>query len=124
VVEDVKTALFVKSSSTSANVNTALAQLLLLKKPDAISFTKKTNTGIRPFEDAASLEFWSSKNDTAFAILGSHSKKRPNNLTFTRMFAHQTLDMFEVGVEAAKAMTEFTVRSWSVNSTPADHVYI
>lgn len=110
VIEDVKSALFVKSTSTSANVNTALSQLLLLKKPDALSFSKKTNTGIRPFEDATTLEFWSNKNDSSFVILGAHSKKRPNDLVFTRMFNHQVLDMLEVGVEMAQAMSEIKVR--------------
>jgi ribosome production factor 2 len=42
-------------------------------------------------------------------VVGSHSKKRPNNLTFIRMFDGQILDMVEVGIESAKPLSEFKV---------------
>ena len=53
---------------------------------------------LRPFEDPESLQFFSRKNDTSQFIFGSHNKKRPNNLTFGRLFDHNILDMFELGV--------------------------
>ena len=110
-MEDPKTAIFVKSTSTSLNVNTALTQLAQLKKPHAIPFNNKTsNKNLHPFEDASSLEFWSQKNDAAFIVSGSSSKKRPNNLIITRMFDHAVLDMLEIGVDLAKGMADYKVR--------------
>jgi ribosome production factor 2 len=83
---------------------------LLLKKPDGIPFSK-ANLNLHPFEDATALEFWSQKNDAAFIVMGSHSKKRPNNLTLARMFDHQVLDMLEVGVDMVQTIADVKVRS-------------
>lgn len=80
----------------------------MLKRPDSIPFTKKND--VHPFEDAASLNFWSEKNDASLFCVGLHSKKRPHDLVFARMFAGQVLDMVEVGVEMAQSMAEFKVR--------------
>ena len=55
------------------------------------------------------MNFFCEKNDTSLFVVGSHSKKRPNNLTFIRMFGGQVLDMVEVGIENAKSLNEFKV---------------
>ena len=106
-----------------------------LKKPDAILFQR--NNSILPFEDASSLEFFSNKNDwsvphppsptrppaPAFShrpvwglrshsglfLLGSHNKKRPDNIVLGRFFDHHLLDMIEVGVDHYVPMTDFKV---------------
>lgn len=89
-----------------------MSELLSLKKPNGVAFNKaSSNKDIHPFEDASTLEFWSQKNDAAFVLLGSHSKKRPNNLTIARMFNHQLLDMLEIGVDKAISMVDVKVRS-------------
>lgn len=80
-----------------------------LKRPNAISFSKK-NT-VRPFEDPSSLEFWAQKNDASLFVVGQSTKKRPDGLTFVRMFDHRVLDMCEVGVDGWKSMAEFKVRT-------------
>jgi ribosome production factor 2 len=79
----------------------------LLKKPDATNFSKKNI--IHPFEDPSSLEFFSEKQDASLFVVGSHSKKRPNNLTFARMFEHKLLDMMEFGVLNYRPCSEFKV---------------
>lgn len=56
---------------------------------------------MHPFEGGASessLQFFSQRNDGSLALLGSHSKKRPNNLVFCRFFDHQILDLVELTV--------------------------
>ena len=82
---------------------------MALKRPNAISFSKKNN--VRPFEDAASIEFWSDKNDASMFVVGQSTKKRPNGMTFIRTFDHKVLDMCEVGVEKFVSMNELKVRS-------------
>jgi ribosome production factor 2 len=79
-----------------------------LKRPDAISFSKKND--VRPFEDAASLEFWAQKNDASFFVVGQTTKKRPNSLILARTFDYRVLDMCEVGIEKWESIASFKVR--------------
>lgn len=81
---------------------------MALKRPHAVSFSKKN--AVRPFEDASSLEFWANKNDASLFIVGQSTKKRPNGMTFVRMFDNRVLDMLEVGVENFVSMNAFKVR--------------
>lgn len=103
--EAAKTAIFVKGPHSSARLNIALTELNLLKKPDTISFNKKNEA--LPFEDTSSFEFWSSKNDASLFMFGNSQKKRPDNLTWIRMFDGQVLDMLEMQVVDAKSINEF-----------------
>jgi ribosome production factor 2 len=82
---------------------------MALKRPHAISFSKKNI--IHPFEaeGISSLEFWSAKNDATFFVVGTSSKKRPDNLTFVRTFDGKVLDMCEVGVKSYIPMDDFKV---------------
>lgn len=80
---------------------------MALKRPDAISFSKKN--AVRPFEDASSLEFWAQKNDASIFLVGQSTKKRPNGLTIARTFDHRVLDMVELGVDKFVSMAEFKV---------------
>lgn len=82
-----------------------------LNRPHAISFSKK-NT-IRPFEDPSSMEFWAAKNDASMFVVAQSTKKRPNGMTFVRMFDGAVLDMCEVGVDGFVSMEAFKVRSSS-----------
>lgn len=83
---------------------------MVLKRPHAISFSKK-NT-IHPFEQEgiSSLEFWSGKNDAGYFVVATSSKKRPDNLTLVRTFDGKVLDMCEVGVKHYVPMSDFKVR--------------
>jgi ribosome production factor 2 len=83
-----------------------------LKKPDATHFSKKNQ--IHPFDDAGSLEFFSEKQDASLLVVASHSKKRPDHLTFVRMFEYKVLDMVEMGVTNYRPCTEFKVRTTSL----------
>ncbi|KAI0259949.1 Brix-domain-containing protein [Gloeopeniophorella convolvens] len=104
-VEDPRTVIFVRGTHTGEVVNRVMKELMALKRPNAISFSKK-NT-VRPFEDATSLEFWAQKNDASMFVLGQSTKKRPNGLTIARMFDAKLLDMCELGVEGFVSMDAF-----------------
>jgi ribosome production factor 2 len=56
----------------------------------------KKNDNIHPFEDPASLEFLAQKNECGMVVFGTHSKKRPNNVTLLRLFDNKILDMVEL----------------------------
>jgi ribosome production factor 2 len=108
LVEGAKTALFLKSSTSSVLVASMLEDLYSLKKPDAILFSRK-HEAIHPFEagGAQSMEFFSTKNDAGVVVLGGHSKKRPDNLTWVRTFNHAVLDVVEVGLEGGLPIDSF-----------------
>lgn len=104
-VEDPRTVIFVRGTHTGEVVNGAMKDLMALKRPHAVSFSKKNV--VRPFEDATSLEFWAHKNDASMFLLGQSTKKRPNGLTIARMFNGRLLDMCELGVDQFVSMDEF-----------------
>jgi ribosome production factor 2 len=97
-------------------------QKMALKRPNAISFSKKNV--IRPFDgpstsaaasstssaSIASLEFWSGKNDAGFFVVGQSTKKRPNGMTFVRMYDNKVLDMMEIGITNYVGISDIKVR--------------
>jgi len=85
---------------------------LVLKKEYEIHPFDSTTTSI------SSLEFWASKNDASLFVVGQTTKKRPNGLTFIRMYDGRVLDMIEVGVESWKSMSDFKVQSLRPLSPP------
>lgn len=87
-----------------------------MKRPRAINFSKKN--AIHPFEDAASLEFFSQKNDASLFVTGLHSKKRPHNLVLTRMFDGRVLDQLELGVDGFTPMAGFDSPKASLGTRP------
>jgi len=99
LVENQKTTLLLRGSTASDLIQNVLTDLNSLKKPHSVKFTKK-NTVV-PFEDATPLEFFSEKNDASLLVLGTHSKKRPQNLVIARTFDHKILDIHEFGVDEA-----------------------
>ncbi|KAG8846264.1 rRNA-binding ribosome biosynthesis protein rpf2 [Serendipita sp. 411] len=108
-IESERTTIFVRGSHTGDVLNSAMKDLMLLKRPHAISFSKKNI--IHPFEPdgISSLEFWSNKNDATFFVVGTSTKKRPNSLTLVRTFDGKVLDMCELGVTKFVPMEAFKV---------------
>ncbi|TBU29219.1 Brix-domain-containing protein [Dichomitus squalens] len=118
-VEDPRVAIFVKGTHAGEKVTAVMKELMALKRPHAISFSKKN--AVRPFEDATSLEFWAQKNDASLFVVGQSTKKRPDGLTFVRMYDHRVLDMCEVGVEGWKSMADFKTPKATPGHKPLLH---
>lgn len=116
LIENDKSAMFIKGGHTSEVVSQALKDLYLLKKPLSVSYKKKNVA--RPFEDATSIEFFSQKSDCSLFLFGSHSKKRPNNLVIGRLYDAHVLDMFELGIEKYQSMMEFKESKCVLGSKP------
>jgi ribosome production factor 2 len=115
-VEGAKTCIFLKGTSTSQITSDAMKELAMLKKPDSITFNKRNE--VHPFDDIKPLEFFSLKNDASLFCFASHSKKRPHNMVFARLYEHQLLDMFEVGIENFKSIKEFQGEKPEVGNRP------
>ncbi|KAF9027530.1 Brix-domain-containing protein [Hymenopellis radicata] len=124
-IEDERTAIFVKGTHTGEVVNNVMKDLMALKRSAAIAFNKKND--IHPFDTAsaststASLEFWSSKNDASLFLIGQSNKKRPNGLTFVRMYDGRVLDMLEVGVEGCVTLAELKTPKSTPGHKPMMH---
>lgn len=103
--ENTKSVMLIRGGKTSEMVTQALKDIHVLKKPNGTMFHRKNI--LRPFEDQTSLEFFSQKNDTSLMVFGSHSKKRPHNLVFGSFYDFHILDMFELGIEKYKPISEF-----------------
>lgn len=96
----------------------ALGDLHQLRIPLAKKFTKKN--AIHPFEDVASLEFFSEKNDASLLIFGSSSKKRPHALTLIRTFGYKVLDMLELYLDpdSLRLLARFKNKKCAVGLKP------
>jgi len=92
--------------------------LYQLRVPLAKKFTKKN--AIHPFEDAASLEFFSEKNDASILVFGSTSKKRPHTITLVRTFAYKLLDMIELSLDpdTFRTLSQFKNKKCAVGLKP------
>mmetsp|Transcript_22064 Transcript_22064/g.61231 ORF Transcript_22064/g.61231 Transcript_22064/m.61231 type:complete len:328 (-) Transcript_22064:163-1146(-) len=110
LVEDPKRLLVVHGTKLGPYLKDALTDLHRMKKFNNLSVQhSRKHDNIRPFEvgGETSLEFFCQKSDSAVFAFGSHSKKRPNNLTLGRMFDGHLYDMVELGVLAYKSITSF-----------------
>ncbi|KAG6897054.1 hypothetical protein C0992_004463 [Termitomyces sp. T32_za158] len=122
-VEDPRTTIFVKGTHTGETINAVMKDLMALKRPHAISFSKKNP--IYPFDSnttsISSLEFWAVKNDASLFVIGQSTKKRPNGLSFVRMFDNQVLDMMEVGVDNWAGLDDFKTPKSTPGHKPLMH---
>jgi ribosome production factor 2 len=84
IIESTKRCMILKGHHTSETITDVLQDFGKLLKPNCVVLDRKNE--ILPFEDSNSIEFLSQKNDTSLFILGSHTKKRPNNLVMVKFF--------------------------------------
>lgn len=115
LIENDKTAIFLRGE-TNELTKEAMKELVSLKKPLATMYKRKNP--FRPFDDPTTVEAIARKEDASLFSFGSHSKKRPNNLVFGRLYNHQILDMFEFGIEKFKSMKTFDAAKLTLGSKP------
>lgn len=92
--------------------------LFAMRQPLSKKFTKKNP--IHPFEDAASIEFFSEKNDASLFVFGSSQKKRPHAMTLIRTFGHKILDMLELHLdpETYRSIAQFKTKKFAIGMRP------
>lgn len=105
LIEGPKRTLFLKGRKCSEKMREVLKDFYDLKKPDAHMLTKKND--ITVFENVTPIEKFSKKFETPLFMMGSHSKKRPDNLVVGRMYNYSLLDMFEFNVENYEGLKQF-----------------
>lgn len=105
MIEGPKRTLLLQGRKTSEIVRTALKDLYDLKKPDAAKLSRKNDVTV--FEDSVPVENFCKKLECSLFVLGSHSKKRPNNLVIGRTFDYHLFDMVELNIESYKGLKDF-----------------
>ena len=116
-VENTKKVLIFKGHKTSQYVTNVMRDIAMISKPHGEMLDKKNE--ILPFEDANSIEFLTTKNDTSLFVMGSHTKKRPNNIVLGRTYDGHVLDMFEFGVDNFESLESIPGFKKSLGSKPA-----
>ncbi len=89
--------LFLKRKS-SQNLTNLTLFLHSLKKDFSKRLTKKND--YHPFEDTKSLLFHCEQSICSNFVFCNHSKKRPNSITFGRVYDSQILEMFEFKIKS------------------------
>jgi hypothetical protein len=92
VIEDNKKVLIMKAQHTSEVVQDVLKDIARMTKPNCVTFSKKNV--VYPFEDINPIEFLTEKNDCSLVAVGSHTKKRPNNLVLVSRILSRTRNSF------------------------------
>ena len=105
LIENEKKLMILKGHKTNVVLQECLKDLASLKRPQSILLNRKRD--LLPFEDVTPVEKEAAKLDASLFAVGSHSKKRPQNLILGRMFDGHLLDMIELGVQNAKTLHEF-----------------
>lgn len=110
VVENPKRSFFVKGRKSSETLNTLMRELHQMRGAEMSKLFCKKSHDVAAFEDPSVIESMSVKNDCSLFMVGSHQKKRPNNLVIGRVFDGHVLDMFEMGVENYKGKSKFDAK--------------
>lgn len=116
VIEGPKKALFFQGRKTSEKIRRLLKDLYDIKKPDAQRLTKKNDITI--FENANVVENICKKHESPLFMMGSHSKKRPDNLVIGRMYNYSLLDMIELYIENFESFKEFSTTKITLGTKP------
>ena len=96
LLEGDKRLLFLRGERPSALGVAVAKDVLALKKPSCHRLTRRNE--VRPFEDAAGVEFLAEKAGCAAFLLATNSKKRPHNLVLGRLHAAHVYDLAELGI--------------------------
>ncbi|CAH0475304.1 unnamed protein product [Peronospora belbahrii] len=109
LVENTKNLLVLRGNKTSEEVNELLRDIRMLKAPFAKFLGKKND--IHVFDDENMVEFLTQKNDASLFLIGSSTKKRPNNLVLGRTFDGHIFDVLEFGFSNFKSISAFKCKS-------------
>ena len=79
-------------------MNNLLRDLQLLKGRERVQMLVRKTHDFIAMDDPSLIENQSVKYDCSLFAVGSHQKKRPDNLVLGRVFDGHILDMFELAV--------------------------
>jgi len=98
ISENPKRCIIMKGRKSSKTMNDLLKDLQMMKSRERVQMLMRHTHDILPMEDVSLLENQAVKYDCSLFAVGSHQKKRPDNLVLGRTFDGHVMDMFELGV--------------------------
>lgn len=107
LIENPKSAIFIKGKKSSNVVNQILKELHVLRGGEYNKLFMRKSHDMHPFEDHAPLESFSKKQDCSLFCFGNDQKKRPDNIVMGRTYDGRVLDMFEFGVLDFQSVEQF-----------------
>ncbi|KAL0585778.1 hypothetical protein ABG067_004501 [Albugo candida] len=117
LVENTKNVLILRGKKTSSTITQLLRDLRMINSLHSKMLNKRND--FHAFENESHIEFLTQKNDTSLFLVGSHTKKRPQNCVLGRTFDGHVLDMMELEISNYKAMATFTSnRKKAIGSKP------
>ena len=107
-----------RGKKVSQDVLELMKDLHMQRGNDISKLFLRTGKDIHPFDDIGPLESMASKQGCALFVAGTQQKKRPNNITFGRLFDDHILDLFEFGVSGYHSMNAFKCIDINVHLKP------
>ena len=107
LIENPKRCIIMKGRKSSQTINDLLKDLQLMKGREQVQMLIRHTHDFVAMEDPSLIENQSVKYDCSLFAVGSHQKKRPDNLVLGRVFDGHILDMFEFAVTDFKAASMF-----------------
>ena len=101
-----KLSLVMKGNKSSPVINSLLPELHRLRYPCSLILSKK-HQNLYPLDDEEGITRICNKYQCSLFMVGSSTKKRPNNLILGRLYNHALLDTVEFAVEEYKSAVEF-----------------
>jgi len=96
-----------KGNKLSQTVDNVIKDLHLMRGKEFSKLNLRKAREIYPFDDVGFVEQLSAKQDCSLFCVGTHQKKRPDNLIMGRIFSGHLLDMFEFGVSNYVPVSKF-----------------
>lgn len=93
-----KISVVLKGTKASPVISALLVALHKYRVPNSLLLSKR-HENLFPFENAEVVEKYVAQKDASLFVIGSNSKKRPNNLIVGRMFDSEILDLLEFKVD-------------------------
>ena len=117
IVESRKQSLFIKGLKCSQELNYFWDELAKFRYGELAKYAKKND--IFPFESVELLEKYCNKKQCSLFTFFSHTKKRPMNVIFGRLFNRRVLEMYEFGVINFKRSPELPNADIDSGAVPA-----
>lgn len=87
-VENAKKSIFIKGNKTSLTIMELMKDMHSLRGNDFSKLFLRKSHNVHPFEEVSAVESMAIKNDCSLFAVGTHQKKRPDNLIMGRLFAN------------------------------------
>jgi len=107
IIENLKRSVIIKGRKSSEMINSLLHNLQTMRGTGNSQLLMRKSHDIAAMDDASLIEKLANNYDCSLFAVGSHQKKRPNNLVLGRNFDGHVLDMFEFGVDGYRGPLDF-----------------